>query len=419
MRVIDRRLNSKNKNLPNRKKFLDRVRDTLRDVVKRHSQDRSVTDITSGEKVKIKRDKLSEPEFRHNQKTGKHRFVVVGNKDFVEEDLIEKPRRNGGSGRSGGDSGSGEDDFEFVLSRDEYLDILFEDLELPDLKNKMLKDVDSWASQRAGYSTTGSPNNLNVEQSMRRGIGRRIALGRKRKQERIDEIEEQLKQEIDKDVIKALLEELTSLKNKIRSIPFIDPIDLRYNAFAKVPQPKNAAVMFCILDTSGSMGEHEKDLAKRFFLLLHLFLRTKYKKVDIRFIRHHTEARECSEDEFFHARDNGGTIVSTALKLVNDIIAKDYPQSDWNIYVSQASDGDNFSNDNDEVVKLMLEQILPKSQYYFYLHLASEENQMFVTFNDTNLWTLYRDIKSDKLGMKRALHAKDIYPIFRELLESK
>ena len=109
-------------------------------------------------------------------------------------------------------------------------------------------------------------------------------------------------------------------------MPFIDSFDLRYNNHVRIAQPTTQAVMFCLMDISGSMDEQKKNIAKRFFTLLYLFLTRTYEHIDVVFIRHHTVAEEVDEENFFHSRETGGTVVSSALKLMRKVIDARYPQ---------------------------------------------------------------------------------------------
>ncbi len=142
-------------------------------------------------------------------------------------------------------------------------------------------------------------------------------------------------------------------------MPWIDPVDLRYRRFTQVPKPTARAVMFCLMDVSGSMSEQMKDLAKRFFLLLHVFLERRYKHVDLVFIRHTETAEEVDEETFFTDPRTGGTVVSSALTEFMRIQRARYPQDSWNIYVAQASDGDNSGSDTQKSVAMLENDILP------------------------------------------------------------
>ena len=191
---------------------------------------------------------------------------------------------------------------------------------------------------------------------------------------------------------------------------FLDPLDLRFRSLTKVPEPSSQAVMFCVMDVSGSMDQDRKDLAKRFFILLYLFLTRHYDKIEIVFIRHHTQAAEVSEEEFFHSTESGGTVVSSALVLLDQVIQARYPASDWNLYVAQASDGDNFNDDSGKCRALLTEKILPLVRYYAYLQVVEEEQ---------NLWEEYTRLQTEfaHFAMRKVSEASEIYPVFRDLFK--
>jgi len=172
-------------------------------------------------------------------------------------------------------------------------------------------------------------------------------------------------------------------------------------------------VMFCIMDVSGSMDESKKDTAKRFFILLYLFLTRAYEKIDVVFIRHHTQAAEVDENEFFHSRESGGTVVSSALHMLGKIIHERYASSDWNVYVAQASDGDNWDNDSVICRQLLTNTIMPAVQYYAYVEITDGEAQ--------NLWHEYAQVKETQahFAMQKIESPADIYPVFRELFKKQ
>src|SRR5690606_17167022 len=117
-----------------------------------------------------------------------------------------------------------------------------------------------------------------------------------------------------------LLAAMAKMRNHISRVPWLDDFDLKYNLHVKDPAPSSKAVMFCLMDVSGSMNQATKDMAKRFFILLYLFLKRNYEHTEVVFIRHHTSAKEVDEEEFFYSRETGGTIVSSALKLMKQIL---------------------------------------------------------------------------------------------------
>ncbi len=415
--IIDRRRNPKGKSLANRQRFLRRAKRQVLDAVNEASGRRKVTDVAGGEQITIPADGLHEPSFRKAAGRGVREHVVPGNKEYVVGDTIPRPDGQGGSGgREGSPDGEGEDEFTFAVSRDEFLDLFFEGLELPDLVKRQVKKAEQYTQQRAGYSVSGSPSNLNVERTMRNSLSRRIAL-RRPKGEDLQALDEEIdrleRAGTEPERLRELIELRRNKQERSRAIPYIDPVDIRYNRFDHVPQPVSQAVMFCLMDVSGSMTEDMKDLAKRFFMLLYLFLERRYRHVDIVFIRHTHVAQEVDEDTFFYSRETGGTLVSPALAMMRDIIEDRYPVSDWNIYGAQASDGDNTPADNPATTRLMADGILPLCQYFAYIEVGG--GQAFHVPSD--LWRAYdRLARSESpLAMRRVQTRGDIFPVFREL----
>jgi uncharacterized sporulation protein YeaH/YhbH (DUF444 family) len=420
--IIDRRLAGKNKSIGNRERFLRRYKEQIRDAVKRAIDGRGIRDIERGEDIHIPRRDLNEPVFGHGQ-GGIREVVHPGNKDFIRGDRIERPKGGQGSGTGSGqagDSGEGEDDFVFNLSREEFMQVFFEDLALPHLIRTQLAEVPEWKSQRAGFSSDGTPNNLHVVRSMRGAIGRRIAIGAGSRRElremqaRLAELQTALKpgDTLAEQAIQALEEQIRHLRLRLERIPYLDPIDLRYRSRIRVPVPTSKAVMFCLMDVSGSMDEGRKELSKRFFILLYLFLTRHYEKIELVFIRHHTQAQEVDEENFFHARETGGTVVSSALVLMEEIARARYNPAEWNIYGAQASDGDNWHHDSGRCRELLNDKILPLCRYYAYVQVAEEEQ---------NLWSEYTQLQEANrhFAMRKATSADQIYPVFRDLFKKE
>ena len=423
MDIVDRRLNPKAKSLGNRQRFLRRakaeIRESVRDAIKR----RKVSEVENGEKVKIRSKSLREPSFGLGSATGKRDHVLPGNKDFSVGDVIRKPEGGGGgSGNKGSPDGEGEDDFVFHLTREEFLDLFFEDLKLPNLVKAKLKSMAAPERVRAGISSDGSPSRLNKLRTMRNSLARRIALRRPRSAD-VKELEAliaELERAVprDEERIAALKARLTHLYVMRQAVAYIDPLDLKYNRYERIPRPKTQAVMFCLMDVSASMTEQLKDLAKRFFMLLHLFLSRHYSEVDVVFIRHTTEAQEVDEDSFFRDTETGGTVISTALEEMRKIIKDRYPVDDWNIYAAQASDGHNFDDDMDDCLGLLNNELLPMCQYFAYIEVAPEDGMQNMT---SVVWAGYQEVAAanPQFAMKRATNPGEIYPVFRELFSTQ
>lgn len=417
--IIDRRKNGKNKNAVNRQRFIRRYKEQIRKAATDAIADRSITDMTSGEKISIPKRDISEPSFRH-ARDGRREQVHPGNKEFITGDQIARPQGGNGAGSGNGQAskdGEGEDAFAFELSREEFLEFFFEDLELPNLNKSRLGMVMDYQYVRAGYSNNGVPANIDIVKSMQGAMARRIAWQsphRKVLHEAEQELEALLQEdEPDQSALSSIQDKIEALQIRINAVPFIDTYDLRYRNHQKQPKPKTQAVMFCLMDVSGSMDQQRKEIAKRFFLLLYFFLNNTYEHTKVVFIRHHVTAKEVDEEDFFQARETGGTIVSSALQLMDEIITARFPVSEWNIYGAQASDGDNWGTDSGLCAELLTQKILPKCQYYAYVQIAAAAEQ--------GLWNEYDQVGEacDNFSMKKIIERSDIYPVFRQLMKKR
>ncbi|MCL1142614.1 YeaH/YhbH family protein [Shewanella gaetbuli] len=417
---IDRRLNAKGKSTVNRQRFIERYKKQIKQSVSDAVTKRSVTDIDKGEQISIPTRDISEPLFRQG-KGGKREQIHPGNDQFSQGDKIERPKGGQGSGGSGqgdaSDSGEGTDEFVFQISKDEYLELLFEDLELPNLQNNNLNKLVEYQTYRAGFTNDGVPANINIVRSLRSSLARRIAMSADKKKALalLEQEYEQLTQTPGSSAerIIELEQQIEQLKRKIASVPFIDTFDLRYNNYAKREKPSSQAVMFCLMDVSGSMDQATKDMAKRFYILLYLFLTRTYKNLEVVYIRHHTQAKEVDEQEFFYSQETGGTIVSSALKLMHQIQQERYPANEWNIYAAQASDGDNWSDDSPICRDLLTEKILPLVRYFSYIEITQRSHQ--------TLWNEYEQLQQrfDNIAVQHIKQVDDIYPVFRELFKKQ
>lgn len=420
--VVDRRLNSKNKSTVNRQRFLRRYKDHIKKAVSDAVNNRSITDVERGEKISIPTRDVSEPVFHHGR-GGRNERVHPGNKEFNAGDRVPRPQGGGGGGGAGSgasDQGEGMDDFVFQITQDEFLNFMFDDLELPNLVKRQLSGSEEFKLHRAGIANEGNPGRVNIVRSLRAANARRIALtsGKRKRLAALEaELSELMAQEEvlrDHARIEALEQEAAQLRARLKKVPWLDDFDLKYNLLVKHPIPKSKAVMFCLMDVSGSMTQETKEMAKRFFILLYLFLQRNYERTEVVFIRHHTSAKEVDEQDFFYSRETGGTIVSSALKLMDEVIEERYSPAEWNIYGAQASDGDNWNDDSTVCRELMVQKILPKSQYFAYIEITPRQHQA--------LWEEYArvaDSQSDAFAMQQIKSVGDIYPVFRELFQKK
>ena len=391
--IVDKRLLPKNQTSGSRQKFIDRYKQTIKKRIKDIVGKSSIKDLTkSDKKIKIKAQDLDEPEFGFQSGTGNTDRIYIGNKIFKKGQKIKRPPGGNGQGNKGSPDGEGQDDFEFDLSEKEFSDLFFEDLALPDLLKKEFTGS-NFEIKPAGYSRTGGPASLNVRKTMINALGRKLALKNRL----------------------ALLEEEIRLKKKIQ---YIEDLDLRYNFRDKVDVPETRAVMFCLMDVSGSMGELEKDLAKRFFILLSMFLRRNYEIVDIVFVRHSEHAEECTEEVFFHDRATGGTIISTGYDKILEIIKNKYDPEKWNIYVAQASDGENWLEDMETMEATLVRYLLPVCQYFAYMDIQA---RMFNTNGKSDVLKVMEKLMLTNRNLQARVveDYKDIFPVFRSLFKKE
>lgn len=425
--VIDRRKNDKGKSTDNRRRFVRRVKEQIRDAVKDVIKNGSIKEIISnkGKTISIPGKGLSKPMFHHSTTGGTRDRTLAGNKNYNAGDRIARPEGGGASSRrrKADKEGKHQDAFTFSLTREEFLELFFEDLELPDMvKNQIIK-LDEYVMKRAGFSVDGPPSRLNIVRSIKLAKGRRFAL-RTPKKKLIKSLETTLEElkahgdpssEDDRKKIADMEDEIFNLKKQIRAIPFLDDIDLRYNHWSRHPNPTSQAVMFGIMDVSGSMDEWKKEMAKRFFMMMLLFLSYNYDQIDIVWIRHHSEADEVDEETFFYSGESGGTMVSPALTLMREIIDKRYPPHLWNIYACQATDGDNWPEDTPEAVDTLTKDILPIVRYFAYIEINQDKDE------SSDLWEPYAELTTQYKNMVMAVidNITSIYPVFRSLFEKK
>jgi uncharacterized sporulation protein YeaH/YhbH (DUF444 family) len=418
LQLIDRRPSSRGKSAVNRERFLRRYKSHIQAAVKKMVGERRLADMEKGGEVRVPTKDISEPSFGFGR-GGDREFVLPGNREYVAGDRIERPQGGGGGGGNGSaGGGDSEDSFVFSLSREEFMQIFFDDLELPNLARTEYGRTEQRTSTRAGFTKSGVPANLAIVRTVRQSLARRIALGGSIDRElatleaafaiasAVGHAEEAAR----------IYDELQRLTRRRGNLPFIDEPDLRYRNRVWRPEPIARAVMFCLMDVSASMDEDNKDLAKSFFTLLYLFLTRKYGAVDLVFVRHTDDAEEVDEDTFFHDTRSGGTVVFSALDLADKIRAERYARG-WNVYVAQASDGDAFGADPARSARFLREKLLPATRYYAYLELADPRS----SDHPSSLWAEYERVAeaTDNLAMKRASQRDQIYPVFRELFRKE
>jgi hypothetical protein len=301
-----------------REKIRESIRDNIADII----AEESIIGHNRDKIIKVPIRSIKEYKFIYGENTP---GVAQGNGDSKPGDVVQRgdPGQPDGAGEAGNKPGT--DAFETDITLEELIDIMFEDLELPDLQRKALKEVESTrVLKRKGYRRQGIRPRLDKRRTAKNRIRRKLAVQKSTDTEQPPE-------------------------NIDERFPFhLD--DMRYHHITTDTRLESNAVILCIMDTSGSMGTVKKYLARSFYFLLYQFVRLKYREVEVVFIAHHTEAKEVSEYEFFHKVESGGTYISSGYKKALDIINERYHPSLWNIYAFHCSDGDNFYSDNEKAL---------------------------------------------------------------------
>jgi uncharacterized sporulation protein YeaH/YhbH (DUF444 family) len=376
MSIIDSRDLAKGRQAANRKRFIDRHKETLKKKVEEAVSKRSIKDADKGGSISINPD--AQPHIDYDSESPRD-IVAPGNERYNRGDHIAKPQESGGDRSKASADGEGTDDFEFYMTKEEFMDLYFSDMELPDMIKQSSKAEVIYRQVTGGFTKEGIPPRLAIKKTFETAIARRIAN-----------------------------------KKSGHKSPFLDDTDLRYIRKFNVAEPAVSAVVFLVMDVSASMTEHHKTLAKKFYIFLYQFLTKFYRNIEMVFIRYHTEAREVDEEEFFKGSDTGGTLVTNAFELAKTIIDKRYPAETNNIYMAHVSDGDMWPGDIRPFERI-LKEILPNLQYLAYLEVMRETKWKRLS----ELKETYERMNEPKIGISTAKEDSDIYPALRQLFEKK
>lgn len=436
---VDRRKTGRGKSLPNRQLLLRRIKDAIRAAKPKDIDSGGVKNMggAAGAKqnanaVKVTKTSLHEPSFHYAKSTGDHNVVLIGNDEWERGD--DFPLSGEDEGQPGGGPGEdSEDDFIVSVSRDEFLDVFFEDCELPDLQDSTEKVLPEYQPKHAGFQKHGNPGQLSVKRSFKNAFGRRKVLtsGDRKKLEELEIQRAELVLQIEKaqidgedtftltcelEIIDAQIE---YLKAKIAGVPFFEDLDMRYTKKEKVLVKAAEAVFCMIMDISGSMDEDKKRMARKFFSLQYAFIKRKYPQTDLIFIAHTDKPEEMTEEEFFTTRKSGGTIVSPAYTMAHAIINSRYDAHDTNIYLSQASDGDNWDHDNAAIIPELEESgLLAKLRHMSYAQVG----QSFAAgYGSTTLWTVLESISNTtkKVAMVKIDDDSEVFDAFHKIYKKK
>jgi sporulation protein YhbH len=320
--------------------------------------------------------------------------VGQGTGDSQTGQVVGKVKQPGRAGEDRAGDQPGTDYYETDVTLEELIDIMFEDLELPDLERKALRQIEAYRlSKRKGYRQVGIRVRLDKRRTVRERVKRRLASSRHHPSVEAPDAPAE-----------------AALAPSRKRFPFHDD-DLVYRHVVTDMKKESNAVVICIMDTSGSMDTMKKYLARSFFFLLYQFICTKYRNVEIVFIAHHTEANEVSEGEFFHKGESGGTFISSGYNKALDIVQARYHPSLWNIYAFHCSDGDNFDSDNPAAFRAAKE-LAEVCNLFGY----GEIKPLGSRYYESSMLNIFRRLDADNFQTVLIERKEDIWPSFKAFL---
>ena len=358
-----------------RQKIDKAIKDGITDIV----ADESIIGQNGKKKIKIPVKGIKQYRFVYGSNEGSEVGSSAGN-DVTRGQKIKKnsKQQQGKPNKPGQDAG--EEFYEVEITLDELASYLFDSLELPELERKQLQKLLTEKPRRRGYRNKGIRPRLDKKQTVRRMLKRRNIA------KRVDEIDE-------------------------GDFPFRES-DLRYKHIKPQNKKHSSAVMFFIMDISGSMTKEKKYLARSFFFLLYHFIRSKYEQTEIVFIAHDAVAHEVTEEQFFGRGSSGGTLVSTALSMTEDVISKRFHPNSWNIYMFQCSDGDNWYMDNEKVLS-SLQRLQHLCQFMGYCEIEPSEDSIQWLDKDSGIFTLYETAQIQNLKVAKITNKYEIWDAFK------
>lgn len=389
MSIFKEHKTSADRSASDRRRHKQKIEKAIREGVHHIVADESIIGQDGKKKIRIPVRGIKEYRFIYGENSKNRRVGNAQGKNIGRGQQIgtNKPQRQKPEGAG---NEQGVEYYEVEITLDELAAYLFDSLELPDLERKHIQKILEKKLQRHGYRSDGIRPRLDKKQSIKK------KLKRKATSKRIGTYDEE----------------------EDERFPFHKD-DLRYRHIKPVIKETSSAVIFFVMDISGSMGQGKKFLARSFFFLLYQFIRYRYENVELVFIAHDTHAYEVNEQQFFTRGQGGGTIVSSALEMLLDVVEKRYNPAAWNIYAFHCSDGDNWPSDMEKSAQLS-EQIRDISQMYCYSQIVPEEDRMrWLREEDATLAGNYAHLESQNFKIVNIQKSSDIWPAFKELFGGK
>ena len=374
-----------------RHKIEKAIKESIKDVV----SEESIIGQSGKKKIRIPVRGIKEHQFVYGNNEKNKRVGSAQGKDVSKGQRIGQKRQPQQSdGNKPGDK-PGEEKYEIEMSLEELAEYLFADLNLPELEKKRFKFITEEKMKRKGKRPYGIRPRLSKKETIKQKIRRK------------------------KSAVKAGSYDPESDER----FPFHDS-DLRYKHIAPVQKDNTTAVIFFVMDVSGSMNKSKKFLARSFFFLLYQFINHRYSSVDVVFVSHTTEAKEVDEEKFFTRASGGGTMASSGLQKVKEIIDKRYHPNNWNIYTFYCGDGENWPSDNEETLSLFKElkeinQMMCYTEIGPDVHRTGNSLSFFNSFTGDGLWEKIVPLSDRNLKRIRLATHNDIWKSFKKMFGGK
>lgn len=391
MSIFKEHKTSADRSATDRRRHKQKIEKAIREGVHNIIADESIIGQDGKKKIKIPVRGIKEYRFVYGDNSKNKRVGSAQGKNIKRGQQIGKSQQQQqqGQGEKAGNE-KGVEYYDVEITLEELAAYLFDSLELPDLERKHIQKIFEKKMQRHGYRSDGIRPRLDKKQTIKKKLKRKAAA---RRVGSYNEGEEE-------------------------RFPFHND-DLRYRHIKPVMKTTSSAVIFFMMDISGSMGKEKKYLARSFFFLLYQFIRHRYENVEIVFIAHDTQSYEVNEEQFFTRGQGGGTIVSVALENVLEIIQKRFHPDSWNIYSFHCSDGDNWPSDMEKSVKLST-QLKDLSQLYSYCQIVPEDDRIRWSRDDeSTLAGAYSHLEDSSFKIVKIHSQNDIWPAFKRLFGGK
>ena len=382
MSIFKNHKTSADRSATDRSRHKEKIKRALKEGISDIVSDESIIGQDGKKKIRIPVRGIKEYRFVYGDNEENKKTGSAPGKNISRGQQVGKKKKGKAPGEGKAGNEKGEEFYEVEVTLEELSEYLFDNLKLPDLEKKRFRNIKDDQFKRKGHRTSGIRPRLSKKETLKNKIKRKNAKIR-------------ISGELDKD----------------ERFPF-HASDLKYRHIVKTPKESSNAVIFFIMDTSGSMGKDKKFMARSFFFLLYHFIRNKYENVEIAFISHSVDAKEVNEDDFFKKGSAGGTLMSSGLEKCLEITENRYHPSLWNIYTFHCSDGDNWPADNDKALSLS-KRMKEICQLYCYVQIIPGGEMNF--FSSGGMAGVYRPISDSKFKIVQIEKSEDIWAEFKRI----